>query len=248
MKICVLASGSKGNCTYIESENHRILIDLGTSCLSIEKQLKKIGVNPETIDGVFITHNHTDHISALKVFLKKNNSTLYIKKNTLPDLEEFIPKKVVFLEDTLQLDELHITLVKTSHDAPDATGYIIKDSKVSLVYITDTGYIHKKYFEILKNHTLYVMESNHDVELLMNGTYPYHTKQRILGDKGHLSNHDAAYYMQHFVGKNTKWVVLAHLSEENNTKELAYKNMKDAIDVKNIVVAEQYQEMDMIVL
>ena len=142
-------------------------------------------------------------------------------------------------------------MFKTSHDAPDANGYVFESNGVSAVYVTDTGYLNVRNHEILMNHDIYIFESNHDVEMLMNGHYPYHIKQRILGDKGHLSNKDSAYYLSKFVGPKTKHIVLAHLSKDNNTKELALSTLSDVLISKNkkindIIVAEQDSRTELI--
>ena len=121
------------------------------------------------------------------------------------------------------------------------------------VYVTDTGYINEKYFSLLQNRNLYVFESNHDIEMLLNGKYPYHLKQRILSDKGHLSNVDSAYYLSKFIGKNTTTVILAHLSDDNNTYDVALDTLKkelkrNNIKIKNILIAKQKQRTDLIKL
>ena len=128
---------------------------------------------------------------------------------------------------------------------------MVSDLKKSIVYITDTGYINNRYFEKLSNHDLYVIESNHDVSMLMNGKYPYHLKQRILGNKGHLSNDDAGYYLSMFIGNKTKTVILAHLSDDNNTYEKAYDTVNSIlkgknIKIKNLLIAKQKQRTELI--
>ena len=154
-------------------------------------------------------------------------------------------------EDSFQIKDLLIEVIKTSHDTEDSIGFIINNQDKSIVYITDTGYINQKYFEILKNKDIYIMESNHDVELLNNCSYPFATRQRILSDKGHLSNYDSAKYLSKFIGEKTKYVLLAHLSEENNTEELAYNTLidrlsKENISVENIIITKQNKETDLI--
>ena len=146
--------------------------------------------------------------------------------------------------------DITIRSVKLSHDVADIKGYIIEEGKSSFVYITDTGYIREKDFDLLKNKTLYVFESNHDVEKLMdNPNYPHHVKIRILSDKGHLSNIDSSKYMAKFIGSNTKFVILAHLSEQNNTEELALSTLKETLDKKkitfsNISIAKQNEKTE----
>ena len=195
MKISVLSSGSKGNSTLIQTKNTKILIDLGVTKSYVEEKLKEIEVEPKEIKAILITHNHVDHIQGLKVFLKKYKPLVYVTEELLELLKEydFAANYVIFDDKSQIIDDLKIDLIKTSHDAKGSLGFIISDDKKSCVYITDTGYINNRYFEKLKNHNLYILESNHDVAMLMDGNYPYHLKQRILGNKGHLSNDDAAF-------------------------------------------------------
>lgn len=249
MQVSVLSSGSKGNTTYIESKNAKILIDVGNTAKYIKEKLEDIGVEPEELDAVLITHTHIDHIKGLKVFEKKYNIPVYLTDIMLKSLD-FIDKYVL-LDDEFDIKDIHINSIKTSHDAPDSRGYVLSSENKSVVYITDTGYINKKYFDILKNRNLYIMESNHDVEMLNNGSYPFSLRQRILSDKGHLSNYDSAKYLCSFIGDNTKYVLLAHLSEDNNTEELAYETLvsrlnKNNIHINNIIIAKQNKETDLI--
>ena len=244
MKVSVLSSGSKGNCTYIETINHKILIDIGTSSLYVEKSLKSIGVNPEDIDIILITHAHIDHVGGLRVFTKKYNPLVYISNKILK--ESNLKIENVSSEEEIIIDsDIKIRSIRLSHDVTDIKGYVIEEDNESMVYITDTGYINEKNFEYIKNKNLYVFESNHDVEMLMNNPkYPHHTKIRILSDKGHLSNKDSAYYLTKLIGNDTHHIILAHLSEQNNSEELALSTLKGTlerknIDFKNIKIARQ---------
>lgn len=251
MKVSVLSSGSKGNTTYIESNNAKILIDLGNTSKYVKEKLEDLGVFPGDIDAILITHTHVDHIGGLKIFAKKYNIPVYITEVMHKTLDYIDNYKL--LEDEFDIKDIHVTTIKTSHDAPDSRGYIISSENKSIVYITDTGYINKKYFELLENKDVYIMESNHDVELLNNGPYPFELRQRILSDKGHLSNYDSAKYLTKFIGVRTKYIFLAHLSEENNTKELALNTLKDKLvkenkSVDNIIVAEQNKETELIMI
>ena len=247
MKIVVLASGSKGNSTYIEYNGTKILIDIGISSLALSKKLKTIGVKCEELDAVLITHTHTDHISGLKTFTKKYNVPIYISEAMLKDLDFDIKNIEYIYESVLFIKYIEVMIIKTSHDVTDSNGYIVKGDK-EVVYITDTGYINRKYFRTLKNKDVYIFESNHDIEMLMNGKYPYHIKTRILGDKGHLSNKDSSYYLSKLVGINTKYVVLAHLSEENNNEEIALIDHKKALykehkSIEHLMVAKQKESI-----
>lgn len=252
MRLCVLASGSKGNCTYIESPQAKILIDAGMSCLYIEKSLNSIDVRPREINGILITHTHSDHINGLRVFLKKYHTTLYITEKIYKELKTQIDiENYVLIDKAFTLNDLQIEILKTSHDAEDSNGYIISDESSSIAYITDTGYINRRYHEKLSNKNYYVIESNHDVELLMNGSYPYHLKQRILGDRGHLSNKSCADYMAQFVGENTKGAILIHLSEENNREEIAYSTFINTLKendkkLKQVIISQQTEPTEVV--
>lgn len=234
MIVTVLASGSKGNCIYISTNNHHILIDVGMTCISIERKLKEINVNPSDIDTILVTHAHKDHIAGLDVFYKKYKPTVYLTDNIYKEANLKLASYKILIE-SIKLDDILITPIPTSHDAKDSRGYIIEHNNKSLVYITDTGYLNSKYFDLLKNKNIYIMESNHDVELLMNNEhYPHNIKIRILGDEGHLSNVDSSMYLSKLIGDNTKKIFLHHLSEENNTPDIALKTLKETLIKKNI--------------
>ena len=251
MRVSVLSSGSKGNTTYIETDNAKILIDIGNSAKYVKEKLEEFGTVPESIDAILITHTHLDHIKGLKTFEKKYHTLVYmtdIMRETLDYVDNYN-----YIEDEFDIKDIRVTSIRTSHDAPDSRGYIITNGDKSIVYITDTGYINKKYFDILKNKDLYIMESNHDIEMLSNSSYPFNLRQRILSDKGHLSNYDSSKYLSSFVGDNTKYILLAHLSHENNTESLAYDTLinrlnEDNKQVSNVIVAKQDEETDLITI
>ena len=250
MKICVLASGSKGNCAYIETEKTRSLVDAGMSAGYTAKALKNIGVDPSEIQRVFITHTHSDHVAGLKVFLKKYNPIVYLTKRMEEEIDFEIEDKV-YIDGDINIDDLNVTVIKTSHDTADSNGYVFSSLGKSIVYITDTGYINVRNFDKLKNKNIYVLESNHDVRLLREGKYPYYLQQRILSDKGHLSNKDSAYYLSEFIGDKTKEIILIHLSEENNKPELALKTLLDTLEKKgvrvpSVLIADQKESTELI--
>lgn len=250
MRVKVLSSGSKGNTTYIECGNTKLLIDAGNSCKYIVNKLKEIGIEGNDIDGILITHTHSDHIKGLKVFLNKFNSKVYITKGMITELS-YLNNYQIIDNSILKIKDIIVNVIKTSHDAPDSVGYVVNGNNKSIVYITDTGYINQKYFDILSNKEVYIMESNHDIEMLNNGSYPFRLRQRILGDKGHLSNYDSARYISSFIGNKTKCVMLAHLSAENNTEDLAYNTLKERLDINNqnidkIIIAKQDKETEFV--
>lgn len=244
MKISVLASGSKGNCTYIASNNTKILIDVGMSNLYIEKKLILLGVNPNDINFIFITHTHTDHIAGLKVFLKKHHPKVFLTQDMYNELHDILNDYEI-LENKVLLNDLEIDYFKTSHDT-DSVGYIVKNNEKEIVYVTDTGYINVKNLKKINNKDLYIFESNHDIEMLMNNpNYPYQIKQRILGDKGHLSNNQCHEYLKKIIGDKTKYIVLAHLSEQNNDPQIALNNLNDIENIK-IMIAKQNESTELI--
>lgn len=235
MKVCVLASGSKGNSTYIETENHKILLDLGRNKKYIVESLKKIGVNPKDIDIVLISHTHDDHISALETFIRAYKPIVCMPEEMIKSLEFLTDYDNIDIINTEKVyDEVTIIAIKSSHDAIDSRNYIIEENDHSVVQITDTGYIKSKYFNMLKNKDIYLMESNHDVEMLTHGPYPEWLKRRVLSDSGHLSNQASGFYLAKLIGDNTKSVYLMHLSEINNKPDIALKTVKDTLNEYDI--------------
>lgn len=250
MKVIVLSSGSKGNTTYIETQTTKILIDIGNTCKYITEKLSTIGVTLGEINAILITHTHTDHIKGLKTFTNNYSAPIYITEKMHPKIPYV--KQYKYIESSfITIRDIKINIIKTSHDAEDSVGYIINNNDKSIVYITDTGYINKKYHPMLSNRDIYIMESNHDVEMLNNGSYPFPLRQRILSDKGHLSNHDSAKYIGDFIGPKTTNIVLAHLSHENNTPELAKETLLAKLQELNMTqihinIALQDQETEII--
>ena len=250
MKIKVLASGSKGNCTYIETEKIKILIDIGVTFSYLTSELEKMSILPSELSGVLITHSHSDHIKGLQSLVKRTNILVYITEGMKEDLSEKISESNFrILSSKNQLENLVIECIPTSHDV-ESVGYLIDEGDTSLVYITDTGYINRKYLNILANKDIYIIESNHDEKMLMDGPYPYILKQRIISDKGHLSNATVASYLTKLVGERTKYIILAHLSENNNTEDLAYQTTKNQLIEHNlnrdVLIAKPHESLETI--
>ena len=248
MKIKVLASGSKGNCSLIETASARFLIDIGITYQRLKKELEKMNLNLDDIDALLLTHAHNDHTSGLKVLLKHTNFKIYANKDIIKELTVDIDKERIELYNSIMhLNSTELTIFKTSHDAKGSVGFLITDDGSSLVYITDTGYLNRKYFKLLTNRNIYYIESNHDEKMLMDGPYPYYLKQRILSDEGHLYNETTSKYLKKLVGDSTKYIILAHLSEHNNKEELAYTTtrvaLQDRSDIK-ILVAKQTEALE----
>lgn len=232
MIIKQLASGSKGNVTLVVTKKHNILIDAGLPLKKINERLEK---GLPSIDMILITHTHDDHIKGLKSYIKEYNPKIYTKTKELVKKIDY--ENIIY--DDFEEDNLSIKFFPLSHDTP-CSGIIIKEDDKELVYITDTGYINNKTLEKLINKDIYIMESNHDVEKLRNGKYPFFLQQRILGDRGHLSNETASKYLLKLVGDNTKTIVLAHLSEENNTEDLALSTINNIFNKENKKISKLY--------
>lgn len=242
MRAIILGSGSKGNSTLLIGNNKKILIDVGFSYPKMLMNLKEYEVNPKDIDAILITHTHKDHIAGLSTFVKKNNIVVYTNEKMLPELLKIINEDMIkVMDDEYSIGEFNVMAIHTSHDAPGSVGFVINDDNSNLVYVTDTGYINKTYLKKLVNKDVYIFESNHDINMLMTGPYPYILKQRVLSDKGHLSNELAGNYLKEIIGNNTKKIILAHLSEINNTPEIALKTVKEIINNNEIYVATATQ-------
>lgn len=225
MIIDVIGSGSKGNSCFIGEKDTRILIDCG---LSFKRVKEEIGISP--LDGIFITHEHSDHISQLKMIQKNYLGEVFITEktyNNLPLKDKDVPHDFLHSKETVHLNNLDIMPIPIFHDAKDPIGFIITSANEKIVYITDTGYVHSSLFPLLKNADAYILESNHDPEVLMNSARPFELKRRILGDRGHLCNSDSACLLTSLIGDKTKVILHAHISQECNLEELIISTMKD---------------------
>ena len=210
----IIASGSKGNATVIVSNQTVLLIDMGITLKRLEEGLSEINLAVNDITGALFTHDHADHISGIKFISPKK---MYALEGTLPSSLS----NVVFMNKPFTIGDFEITPVETSHDATNPCGYYIKDKKTSLLYMTDTGVFVEDSLPIIKNPTYLILESNHDIKMLLNTNRPFELKNRIMSDKGHLCNEDSAIAAISIIGEDTKEIVLAHLSEEANTPETA---------------------------
>lgn len=252
MKTCVLASGSEGNVIYVETEKHKILLDIGTTVKYIKERLSELSVSIEEIDYVFITHVHDDHVKALKGLLKKYKPTICVSPKMFSELEILRDyDNVILYDDVVYLDDVSIENIKTSHDTSDSRSFILKSNGRSLVYLTDTGFVNQKYFKKLENKNVYLFESNHDIEMLLNGPYPKWLKDRVMGPYGHLSNKDSSIYLAKLIGPNTHKILLMHLSQHNNTEEIALSTIEETfkeydVNFEDIACARQKEKSEVI--
>ncbi|MFS1663210.1 MBL fold metallo-hydrolase [Streptococcus sp. zg-JUN1979] len=248
----ILASGSSGNAFYVETKKQRLLIDAGLTGKKITSLLAEINRKPEDLDAILITHEHSDHIKGVGVLARKYHLDIYANEKTweIIDDKEMLGKiatehKHIFSRDEmLTFGDLDIESYGVSHDAQDPQFYrIMKDNK-SFVMLTDTGYVSDRMAGLIENADAYLIESNHDIDILRSGAYPWHLKQRILSDKGHLSNEDGAETMIRTLGNRTKKIYLGHLSKENNIKELAHMTMEHQLMAADIGVGSDLKVLD----
>ena len=230
MKIAVLASSSTGNSTYVEIGNTKFLIDAGMSYSYIKDKLFHLGVTPDEINFIIVTHAHNDHVRCIHTFARVFNTKIYMSKDTYEEYpkKEYL-KDYEFVDNIDNIMGINIKCIPISHDKK-GYGYIFESDGKTLAYITDTGMIHSRYHSFFTNKDVYLFESNHDVEMEMNGTKDEMTKIRNIGDEGHLSNDECAMYLSHFVGNKTKYVMLMHLSEHDNTPLLAFETNRNVLD------------------
>lgn len=235
-KISVLASGSKGNATVISADGKNFLIDAGISCRQLVQRLREAGYQPEDLDGVLLTHEHRDHVSGLPVLNRKYHLPVFANEATwryIPQRGDLERACCRLLPKCLETDGLKITSFNVPHDAAGTVGYVFTCAGARCVYLTDVGFITEEIKENVAGSDTLVLEANHDEEMLKKGIYPYALKQRILGTRGHLSNNAAGWLlaqMERLPGE----VFLAHLSQENNTPQLALNTVRGMLDAKEI--------------
>lgn len=227
MEYHVLASGSKGNSTFIVEKTTGILIDCGISKKQLVYRLKEIGYTIDDIDYVLLTHDHADHNKNIHIFDKE---IVYTAKGNIDDLDED-HELVPYTSYTF--GDIDVYVLRLSHDATNPIGFIFEGDE-TLLYMTDTGYVSQKNKELIHNLNYYIIESNHDIEMLMATRRPFSLKNRIMGDTGHLNNEYSAHLMCDVIGENTKEIVLAHLSQDANTKEKALETYYSIFDEENI--------------
>lgn len=252
MRVAVLSSGSKGNSTFLEIGGKKFLLDAGRNYKYLSETLASMDEDIKDINYVIISHEHKDHISALKTLLSRTKATVIITEKMFYEIEDLKDyTNILICEDVLMIEEIKITSIHSSHDAVDARNFIFEYDGKRIAYITDTGYINNKYFKLLHNIEFYLFESNHDIELLQHGPYPAWLKKRVLSDEGHLSNKLASFYLSKLVGDKTKQVILIHLSETNNLESIALETIKNTFiesDIKfnNIICARQNERTEVI--
>lgn len=234
MKLCTLASSSSGNCALVSHGRTHILIDAGISLRRITKSLKALEVSPKELTAVLVTHEHTDHISGLRMLTKHHFVPIFAPEKVAQALLRAMPEAEPLIRRILpgagfELGEMGVTSFRTPHDTPESVGYRLTAAGKTLAFATDCGCLTRELVEGTAGADIAVIEANHDVEMLINGSYPEYLKRRILSQRGHLSNDDCGRLAVILGQGGTRRLVLAHLSRENNTPQAALRTVSDAL-------------------
>lgn len=244
MIFCPLYSGSSGNSVFVSSENAKVLIDAGLPGKSIETAMNQIGQTTANIDAIFVTHEHIDHTKGIGVISRKYDIPIYANAQTWSAMENFIGKIKehnikVFDENSISIKDIEVESFNISHDAACPNGYSISSGKKKACVATDLGYFSQEVKNYIEDADIILLESNHDVEMLKYGPYPYTLKRRILSNVGHLSNEDCGNAIVSIANKKFKNIILGHLSKTNNYPELAYQTVINILRENNITLGKE---------
>ena len=236
LEFTTLASGSKGNSVYIGTKDTKILIDVGISGSKIESALKDINVSLDEIDAVFVTHEHSDHIDGVGVLSRRYNLPIYATEGTWNNMPEKIGKiskcnkRLVYKDEGIILNDLFIRPFEVPHDAKEPVCYSVLYNGIKICVATDMGHITRNVIENIRHSSALVLESNHDINMLKSGDYPYSLKERILGKFGHISNETCGKLLSCVMNDKLKNVFLGHISQDNNTPDLAYLTVANTLE------------------
>lgn len=232
---CTIASGSKGNAAILSYGSTNLLIDAGISCRRLAEELKKLDIKLSDLTAVLVTHEHSDHIRGIETLYHNTTIPIYMSVGTACSVETFLPfihnaAGVFYAGDRFEIGEIGVETFSTPHDAADSVGFRFYAGNSVLGYATDLGHITPEIKKRLMGLECLFIESNHDIFSLLQGPYPDFLKRRIVGRLGHLSNDDCADLVADAVRNGTRWITLCHLSEQNNTPELAVKATKGVLE------------------
>lgn len=240
LRFSVLASGSTGNAFYIESNQQKLLVDVGLSGKQMDRLFQEIQVDPSNLSGILVTHEHSDHIKGLGVFARKYQLPIYANEKTWKAMEGSLGKLSIDQKFHFQLGEvksfgdIEVESFGVSHDAVEPMFFVFRQNNKKVALVTDLGYVSERIKQTIVNADAYIFEANHDVNMLRMGRYPWSVKQRILGDSGHVSNEDSGLALADVINNNTKRVYLAHLSLDNNMKDLARMSVSRILEERGI--------------
>lgn len=265
MRLCSIASGSSGNCIYVGDDHTHLLVDTGISKKRIDQGLTTLGIKGEEVDGILITHEHIDHIQGLGVYSRKYQVPIYATRGTIAGIRACrslgkLPEGLLHEVDVdrrFTVGTLDITPFSISHDANEPSGYRVENEEKAVAVATDLGKYDPYIVQNLRDLNAVVLEANHDIHMLEVGPYPYPLKRRVMGDKGHLSNESSGRLLCDILHDDLQYVVLGHLSKENNYEELAYETVKLEVSIGDnpyrgddipMMVAKRDQISDIITL
>lgn len=232
---CPLFSGSSGNSLFISAGDTRILVDAGMPGRAIEAQLRNLGVTPDTLSGILITHEHSDHIKGVGILSRKYDLPVYANEGTWMAMQEKIGgvalknQRLFYTGEDFYIGALNVSPFAIPHDAAEPVGYAFYCGAVKAATATDIGHVNEKWMNAVSGAQVMMLESNHDMNLLLSGPYPAQLKNRIKGRRGHLCNQDSARALVELCRAGLRSVVLGHLSQENNLPELAFQTAYDAL-------------------
>jgi len=246
LQIASLNSGSNGNCYYIANEQEAVLVDVGISCREVEKRMKRLNLPMQKVKAVFISHEHIDHISGVRVLSKKHRLPVYINQGTLNNSRLQLEKDLVrnFGQGTIEVGNLKVSPFAKYHDAADPYSFMVEGNNVKIAVITDVGIACERVVHHFRQCHAAFLEANYDEHMLENGGYPFYLKSRIRGGHGHLSNRQALELFLNYKAPHLSHLILSHLSKNNNTPELVEELFAKHTGQVNVVVASRYQETD----
>lgn len=240
MRFIPLFSGSSGNSSLIEAGGVRLLVDAGLTGKAIKEALDSVGVRPETLNGILVTHDHIDHTKGIGVLSRKYGIPVYANAGTFKAMApvvkdlDFKSVRLFRTDEDFYIGELNILPFKTPHDAAESVGFVFTEGGKRLCYMTDIGCFRESMFNAASGAQLVFIEANHDVAMLKNGPYPYVLKQRILSENGHLSNENCGRALVRLYETGVRFAVLAHLSSENNTERKAFETVERVLEEAGI--------------
>ncbi|WEG12814.1 MBL fold metallo-hydrolase [Pullulanibacillus sp. KACC 23026] len=244
MNFSVLASGSTGNAVYVEYGDKRLLVDCGLSGKKMDELFKEIDRSPKGLDGILVSHEHSDHVKGLGIFARRHHLPIYANEATWKAMSSSIgevPVEQKFIFKTGQVQsfgQLEVESFGVSHDAAEPMFFVFRGGGKQLTLVTDLGYVSDRIKGTIQGSDTYIIEANHDIEMLMAGRYPWSIKRRILGDSGHISNEDAGSALCEVLDNRTQSIYLAHLSKDNNMKELARMSVQQRLEQEGIRIGE----------
>lgn len=242
VKFCPIASSSKGNCTFVSTNNTRVLVDMGLTGKALEQQLSLINEKTENIDAIFITHEHSDHIKGIGVVSRKYDIPIYateltwqyiLENNKIGEIKRH-NINYVYEEQPIVVNDIIVKAFEIPHDAVQPVGYTFMVNDMKIGVATDMGHITQTVYDNLLNCNILLIESNHDEDMLRAGSYPYPLKQRVLSSVGHLCNNHCGEVLTDLIDDNMTHIFLGHLSDENNTPKTAYDTVRDVLDSNNV--------------